>query len=644
MDQDRHAIQTIWPLTKCKCRDDVPLLPCGPMCGICGSTNDPNGTSVGLMSAKLAHRGPDDVGLETSGAVTLGARRLSIIDVAGGHQPMVSDDGSVIAVLNGEVYNYRSLQENLRQGGHKLRSNCDTEVLVHLYEEMGPQMVHALEGMYAFAIWDSVRQRLLLARDRFGEKPLFWVQDGDDLLFASELSALSAGSRTAFELDPEAMDAAFVYGYVPGPRTMARSVHQLEPGSLLLWARGQATVSSYWVPPKLSTSEVESGGSLYAETASLLRASVASRMIADVPIGVLLSGGLDSSLVAVIAAEESTHRIQTFSVGYGVAAFDETLKARAVAEQIGSEHQELRLTDAAIAELAPGLLAGLDQPLADQALLALHAVCGLASQHVKVVIGGEGADELFGGYPRYRWLARAARIDAMLPKTIGRLSSRALAGLPGQARRLADVVRPQRLHERHLDWVTAPRRSLRADLYGERLLPVVRSGVLEANLGSRLGDTDGDVAGSLMLLDQRHWLPDDVLAKADRAGMLASIEVRTPFLNRSLAEFGATVPSRRHLKEKGKSLLRGVMAEVAPSMSIPPKTAFRVPAAAWLRGPLRSCLVETIEDGRLFDEKWFSRDATRRLADRHFAGDTDASATLWHVLALGLWFERFTAS
>jgi len=593
------------------------------------------------MNERLVHRGPDDAGLITSGAVSLGARRLSIIDVGGGRQPVANEDETVHAVLNGEIYNHPELQERLGRNGHMLRSHCDTEVLVHLYEELGTDLVHALEGMYAFAIWDQRRSRLLLARDRFGEKPLFWMREGRELRFASELTALLAGAATRPQVDPAALDAVFVYGYLPGPRAMVDGVRQLEPGSTLVFSGGNVEVSSYWSLPRSPAAASESDRDLKSETIALLRKSVASRLLSDVPVGVLLSGGLDSSLVAALAVDESAHRIRTFSVGYGDATVDETDKARAVAGRLGSEHHELRLTDVQLADLAPRLLGGLDQPIADQALVAMHAVCELAAGHVKVVVGGEGADELFGGYPRYRWVARAAELGEAVPDPIARASAGVFAHLPGQARRLADVIRPQSTHERHLDWVTAGRRSWRHELYGERLMPLADSSALEDELQSLIGTRDGDVARALMQLDQRHWLPHDVLAKADRAGMLASVEVRTPFLDRGLAEFASGIPTARHLRGGGKSLLRAALAEAAPSLQAPPKTAFRVPAAGWLRGPLRPCLTETIEDGRLFTDRWFDRDATRRLADRHFAGEVDATATLWPVLTLGLWFERF---
>jgi len=618
------------------------------MCGICGRTLDRDGAAVAAMNRALRHRGPDDEGVyvDRVSGLALGARRLSVIDVAGGHQPLSNEGADVWAVLNGEIYNHPSLRRHLRERGHRLATGTDTEVLVHLYEDYGDDLVHALEGMFAFALWDERRRRLLIGRDRFGEKPLFYAERPGALSFASELSALCEGGDVDSDLTAAAVDAFFVFGYVPGPDAILRGVRQLPPGHVLTWEPGteRAAVRPYWSPPTCEPRPAERRPELVAETRRLLEGSIRSRMIADVPLGVLLSGGVDSTLIAALAAQHSTMPIKTFTVGFDVGEVSETRTARATAQALGADHHEVVLTEVDVATRVPALLAEVDQPLADQALPALHAVAELARGEVAVTIGGEGADELFGGYPRYRWLARAAGLERHLPPHLGAQGVRALkATAPvGRARRLSYLLDGRPLLERHLDWVTERRRELRRDLYGPRL--AAEAGTQRA-LGDLTARVDGHLAvsvpGALMHLDQVHWLPDDVLVKADRAGMLVSLEIRTPYLHRDLAEFAASVAPGAHLDAGGKALLRAVLADVLPAArGRRPKTAFRVPAARWLRGPLAPTLARQLAEGALYAEGWIDAGVARGLAAEHGAGRRDWSHVLWPLLALGLWLDR----
>jgi asparagine synthase (glutamine-hydrolysing) len=617
------------------------------MCGICGSTDDPRLARVQRMNDAMVLRGPDDEGTyrDTRSGVALGARRLSIIDVEGGHQPVSNEDGTIWAALNGEVYNHPALFESLRGHGHTLASGVDTEVLVHLYEEYGPKMVHALEGMYAFALWDTRREELLIVRDRYGEKPLFYAERGGRLDFASELDALLAGIEHEPELDPAAVDAFFVFGYVPGPGTIVEGIRALPPGHLLRWssATGRAEIERYWHPPTAQAEGDEGFEELVAETGRLLERSVRSRLIADVPLGVFLSGGLDSTLIAALAAKVSPQPIKTFTVGYDVGAVSETSEARRTAQELGAEHHELVLTQDELVRRVPGLLAGMDQPLADQALVSLHAIAERARQEVTVAVGGEGADELFGGYPRYRWMWRADRVERALPRGVaGSLAAVARRAPHPRAGRVADVLAPRPVLERHLDWVTAGRAGRRDELYGPALRGRVAPDLVVAGLASRLNGTgDAPVMRRLMVLDQLHWLPDDVLMKADRAGMRVSLEVRTPYLNRELAEFAGTVSDRLHAGRSGKALLRALLEDVAPAAARRrPKTAFRVPAADWLRGPLAPLLDRQLAEGSAFAEGWFDREGASRVVAAHRAGVTDASNVLWPLLSFGLWLDR----
>jgi asparagine synthase (glutamine-hydrolysing) len=600
------------------------------------------------MNAAMVARGPDDEGTHTDhrSGVSLGVRRLSIIDVEGGHQPVSNEDGTVWAVLNGEVYNHRALQQSLRGRGHRLASAVDTEVLVHLYEDYGAAMVHALEGMYAFALWDGGKQELLLVRDRFGEKPLFYRERSGELLFASELDALLAGMGEAPELEPAAVNAFFVFGYVPGPDSIVRGVKQLPPGHLLRWERrsGHSDVESYWSPMTASAPDShEPFEELVAETSRLLQRSVESRLISDVPLGVFLSGGLDSTLIAALAARASHRPVKTFTVGYDTGGVSETAQARRTAQELGTEHHELILTREQLLRRVPAVLAGMDQPLADQALVSLYAIAELARRDVTVAVGGEGADELFGGYPRYRWLWRSEQLARALPRPVASGLSLLAARAPHpRASRLADVLRPGETLERHLDWVTARRRLLRQRLYGPALRRRIPQGGFAGDLGDRVNAASGsEPIRRLMVLDQLHWLPDDVLVKADRAGMRVSLEVRTPYLNRELAEFAGTVAENIHVRGGGKALLRAVLARVAPEAARRrPKTAFRVPTGNWLRGPLAPLLERQLATGSAFTEGWFDRGEAASLFAEHRAGTRDRSSAIWTLLSFGLWLDR----
>lgn len=600
------------------------------------------------MNARLRHRGPDDEGVhvDRDARVALGARRLSIIDVAGGHQPLASEDGAVWAVLNGEIYNHPALQARLREHGHRLATQTDTEVLVHLYEDYGEALVHALEGMYAFAIWDARRRRLVLGRDRFGEKPLFYAERAGQLAFASELTALEAAGVVGDELCPQALDAFFVFGYVPGPGAIVSGVRQLPPAHLLVWEQetGCARLERYWTPPATAPPGSGAEAGALEETQELLERSLRGRMIADVPLGVFLSGGVDSTLIAALAARASAKPVKTFTVGYDVGSVNETDGARSTAAALGTDHRELVLTEADVAARVPSLLSGLDQPLADRALVSLNAVAELAREEVTVAVGGEGADELFGGYPRYRWLERAERLEGVVPAGVAIRGAQALRNAPllGRARRVADVLEPRPALERHLNWVTDGRAELREHLYGRRLRSAIEPTAVLDGLAARVDGAGGSAMERFMRLDQSHWLPDDVLAKADRATMLVSLEMRTPYLQRELAELAAALPAKLHARGGGKHLLRGLLKQLLPAgPARRPKTAFRTPAGRWLRGPLAPVLQEQLASGTVFSEEWLDRGAVAQLAVEHGEGRTDWTSVLWPVLSLGLWLDSF---
>lgn len=619
------------------------------VCGICGSTADASGAAVRIMNAAQVHRGPDDEGVyeDPEGRISLGARRLSIIDIEGGHQPLSNEDGTVWAILNGELYNSPVLQERLRARGHRFRSRADTETLVHLYEEYQDDLVHALRGMFAFAIWDEGRGRLLLVRDRFGEKPLFVRRERRGLSFASELSALLKVSPAPASLDLDAMDLYMVLGYVPGPRTIVERVEQLQPGQLLTWEvnRKALDIRSYWSASRSAVAGIESEDELTAETLRLLERSVASTLVADVPVGIFLSGGVDSTLVAAMAAAALPRAPETFTVGYDVGEVSELAEARRVADQLGTVHHELMIDEADVARRVPAVLGKLDQPLADPAVIPVHAVSELARRHVTVVVGGEGADELFGGYPRYRWLIRSTQVKRVLPERYAARGARVLAfpAFGPQAARLADVIAPQTTLERHLDWVTARRRHARPAMYGPALSDRADSSGSLRSLAPHLDGFGGGELGvdAFMQLDQRHWLPDDVLYKVDRAGMLNSLEIRAPYLGSEVAEFANSIRGAAHVSGHGKNLLRGALTSYFPNeRGRRRKTAFRVPGPEWLRGPLRPVLEDQLESGTVVREGFVDADFLRANLRAHISGK-DRTLILWPVMALGLWLDGF---
>jgi asparagine synthase (glutamine-hydrolysing) len=614
------------------------------MCGICGSTGDPTGARVLRMSAALVHRGPDDDGMycDPRGRMSLGARRLSIIDVEGGHQPVANEDGTIWATLNGELYNFPSLRRHLLGRGHQFKSRSDTELLVHLYEDYGLEMPQAIDGMFSFALWDERAGTLLLARDRFGEKPLFYLQRGGEFAFASEATGLTAGGLDPGDLEPATIDEFFVHGYVPHAGTLFRDVRELAPGQMLVWnaASGTSEIRTYWEPPRITAPAPDPEPELVEECERLLRVAVRSRLLADVPVGVFLSGGVDSTLLAAYTAASSDQTVHTYTVSYDVGTVSEGAAARRTAQELGAEHRELVLTESDAAELVPEVLGRLDMPLADQAVVAMYALARFARGDVKAVVAGEGADELFGGYPRYRWLAGGSALDGRVPFSASWQSLP--ASLP-RGRKLALAFGAGSPWERNLDWMTGGRRHLRHHLYGPQLRRFIPGGV-----GATDGVADGATHGSgaelvreLMHYDQQHWLPYDVLVKADRGGMLASLEVRSPYLQRELAEFAAMVPAGVHMRQQGKWLLRQQLrATPYAGRRRQSKTAFRIPAGEWLRGPLVPLLESQLRDGASFGEGWFDRSAVRAIAEAHRSGRADWTNALWPILAFGLWLDR----
>jgi asparagine synthase (glutamine-hydrolysing) len=559
------------------------------VCGICGiaALDGVDRSALHAMSDALVHRGPDSAGEMLDGPIALAARRLAIIDIPGGDQPITGDDGRVTVVQNGEIYNHELLRRDLERAGHRFRTRSDTEVLLHLYEEHGMEFLEHLRGLFALALWDRDEERLVLARDAFGIKPLYYWEHGHDLSFASELRALARQPGFPCEVDADAVEGYLAFNSIPGPLTAFRAARKLTAGHWLTWHNGRVR-SGRWARPAPAAAEAvrrESAPELAAELRDRLRGSVRAHLVSDVPVGVLLSGGIDSSALTAMATEESAIPVQTFSIGFAERSFDELSRARLVAGRFGTQHHELVVRPDA-SELLPRIVAACDEPLGDSSALPTYLVAQLAAEHVKVVLSGEGGDELFGGYETYVADLLAARIGR-----VARLLAPVVRALPSSDRRVSVDYRLKRFVrgaglpplERHHAWKEIfDRDQRRALAHLDAADPLMR-------YRGRWAETpDAEPLARLQDVDLGVYLVDDLLVKTDRMSMAHSLETRVPFLDRDVAEFALALPTA--LKVSGtrkKRLLREAVAPLLPRAIVRArKRGFSIPAAAWLRGPL----------------------------------------------------------
>jgi asparagine synthase (glutamine-hydrolysing) len=618
------------------------------MCGICGlvtaNGDRPDLDVVRRMSARLVHRGPDSDGLHAEGPVALAARRLSIIDLEGGTQPIANEDGTVVVVQNGEIYNYRELRRELERSGHRFATASDTEVLVHMYEEHGDEFVERLRGMFAIAVWDSHASRLLLARDRFGIKPLFYRLADGALSFASELKAMLEQPGFSRQIDPHAVAAFLTFNSVPAPMTIFAEARKLPPGSTLAWREGEIAIRRYARPSPAPAGEVRSGpvGQLAEELRETLRDSVRAHLVADVPVGVLLSGGVDSAGLTALAAGESSEPVRTFSIGFEEASFDELERARMIAARYRTDHHELILRPDA-AELLPSLVEAFDEPFGDSSAVPTYLVSQLAAGEVKVALSGEGGDELFGGY--YTYVAdllapKVAPLTALAAPLVEALpSSDSKVSLDYKAKKFVRGARLPAL-ERHHAWkeiFPAPMRASLVSGGGSGWDPVDL-------LRERYAETEGaEPLARLQDLDLGIYMVDDLLVKTDRSSMAHSLELRVPFLDQRVAEFalGLATP----LKVRGfakKRLLRQALAPLLPKEIVSgPKQGFSIPLAAWLRGPLEPFARETLSTATLERQGCLDPAVVTPILDRHSSGKEDLSRQLWGLMSFTLWFDRY---
>ena len=623
------------------------------MCGICGlasldGAGSPDPAVLASMNETLHHRGPDSAGSLVDGPVGLAMRRLSIIDLAGGDQPIANEDGTVHVVLNGEIYNYRELRDGLAQRGHTFATHSDTEVLVHLYEERGDRLVDELRGMFAFALWDSRGRRLLLARDRFGIKPLYYGTSGGWLSFASELKALVRRPGFSTDVDLDALEAFLAFNSIPAPLTIYRDARKLPPGHLQAWeGEGQPRIERYARPAPVPAADVRDQGEdeLAEELRERLRDSVRAHLVADVPVGVLLSGGVDSGALAAFAAMESSGPVSTFSIGFEESSFDELAQARLVADRYGTDHHELVVRPDA-AELLPRLAEVFDEPFADSSALPTYLVSKLASEHVKVALSGEGGDELFGGY--YTYVADliapyAGPAAAAARPLIERLpSSSKRVGPEYMAKRFARGAKLPPL-ERHHAW----KEIFSADARAELLAGHARgtSDPLDV-YRARYAETEGaEPLARFQDVDIGIYLVDDLLTKTDRASMAHSLEARVPFMDTAVSDLALALPTKMKVRRlKKKRLMRKALEPLLPREIVQGrKRGFSIPAAAWLRGDLEPFARDTLAPETVARQGYFDPAAVTRLIDRHVSGRDDLSRQLWGLMSFALWHERLTA-
>ena len=608
------------------------------MCGISGELRFDGAPAsrarLEACSAVMAHRGPDDQGLLLDGELGLAARRLAIVDLEHGAQPVSNENGTVHAVLNGELYGTPPLGS-----GHRLATRCDTELLVHLYEERGPSLVASLRGMFALAIWDARRRRLVLARDRFGIKPLVYSADAARLAFASELKALLARDDVAREIDPQALEEYLAFNAVMSPRTMVAGVRKLPPGHLLVAEAGRVRLERFaTVAPRAAPATAEPGDVLAA-----VEESVGAHLRADVPVGLLLSGGVDSGLLCALAARHGT--LRTFTAGFSERSFDETAGARAVARRYGTRHEEVLVTAADAEALLPALARDFDEPRGDATALPYWLVARLASRSVKAVLAGEGADELFGGYQTYvadRLGPAAARAAALVAPLVERVpASSGRLALDFRLRRLARGAGLGPL-ERHHAWKELFSAGAREGLLRRR----GAGDPLDAYRSRHDESAGAEPLLRLQHLDLATFVADDLLLQADRAGMAHGLEIRVPYLDPVVAEVAFALPPGARVRGlQTKRALRAAAAPLLPDGAARgPKRGFVAPAAAWLRGPLQGFARDALAPAVLERQGLLRPAAVTALFDRHVARREDLSRPLWALLALALWHDAVLAA
>lgn len=622
---------------------------CG-IVGIVGQTGVIDRSTLHRMCQTIVHRGPDDGGIYSQGSVGLGIRRLSIIDLVDGRQPIHNEDRTVWLVFNGEIYNYPQLRKELEGRGHRFYTHSDTEVIVHLYEEMGADCVRKLRGMFAFALYDERHHSLLLARDRLGKKPLHYAVDRGQLLFGSEIKAILAAAPQLMEPNPEALLQYFYFGYIPDPLTAFRQIKKLPPGNLLEYVNGQLEIRQYWDLPTYGSFGVTSEEECLQELEERLEEAVRIRLVSDVPLGALLSGGVDSSLVVALMARSGTSPVKTFCIDFANQDFSEAKYARAVAKRFGTDHQEL-LVEPRIQETLDFLTRTLEEPFGDSSMVPTYHVCRLAKQQVAVALSGDGGDELFAGYDRYSVHLNRERFDRV-PEWAGHYFRRYIYP------RLSDSLYGRRYafnislspRDRYLDSVSyLPVFDRERSLFSEELLswgygcpsPTVAFAKYFDNAPA------SDALSRLLYLDTKTYLTADILAKVDRMSMLNSLEVRSPLLDHIFVEWITQLPAslklhsgvRKYILKK-LALRVGVPSEVVHR----PKQGFALPLVHWWRRELKDEMLAILVEPQTLQRGYFNPSAVRHILSEHLNGRRDRSHELWLLLVFEMWHRNFLQS
>ncbi|TMG16911.1 MAG: asparagine synthase (glutamine-hydrolyzing) [Chloroflexi bacterium] len=634
------------------------------MCGICGlavrSGPAPDLQLLTRMCDTLVHRGPDDQGILLRDGVGLGVRRLAIIDPVGGHQPIHNEGKTTWIVFNGEIYNFPELRERLQDTGHRFYTHTDTEVIVHAYDEWGEGCVERLNGVFAFAIWDSRRGRLFLARDRLGVKPLYYALTPERLAFASELKALLSipGLRRAVDL--AALDDYLALEYVPSPRCIIAGIQKLPPGHTLTWDQvgGVACPRRYW-DVDLTAGEQQPDRTPVAQHAEELRSvlleCVRKELIADVPLGVFLSGGIDSSTVTAMMTRLLPGKVHSFSIGFTDRSFDESGYAREVAAHLGTNHHEMIFETSMLTDLVPTVTQMMDEPLADASIVPTYLLSRFARESVTVALGGDGGDELFAGYPTllaHRLAAYYQRMpavmrDRLVPALVGRLPvSMDNISLDFKLKRFVDGA-GYSVGERHARWLGSFTREQRAEL----LSPEVKAALDDSQPTDLVAEHLArhrfvDPLNSVLYLDMKMYLENDILVKLDRASMMASLEARVPLLNVDLVEHVARLPISLKLRgRESKFLLKRALHDVLPDRILGRgKKGFGMPVAKWLRGPLREMALAALSPEKIEREGFFQPAYVQRLLEEHLSGRKDNRKPLWTLLVFERWYDTYVAA
>lgn len=622
------------------------------MCGIAGIVNTEDGAvvdreSIHRMCGQIIHRGPDDEGIYARRGVGLGMRRLSIIDLRGGHQPIHNEDESVWIVFNGEIYNFAELRREMEGRGHRFYTNTDTEVIIHLYEELGSDCVQKLRGMFAIAIYDEKRRKLLLARDRLGIKPLHYAFEKGRLLFGSEIKAILAASPELKETSTDGLLQYIECGYIADPLTAFQKISKLPPGYLLEFENGQIRTRQYWELPPFSTHEPTSEEECLDELEYRLSEAVRIRLVADVPLGALLSGGTDSSIVVALMARAGGAPVQTFSIGFEHASFDEAGYARKVAERFETEHHEFVLRPD-IHETIAYLTSFLDEPFGDSSMLPTYFVSRMARQVVTVALSGDGGDELFGGYERYAIQMSRRRFNR-IPRWAGSLYRNAVFPMLPQST-------PGRrfLYDASLPW---PERAIHAFTF--RSVLGGKTSLLSRDFRHRAIDggdpleqfraylnraANYDALSQLLYLDTKTYLPGDILTKVDRMSMATSLEARVPILDHQFVELAVGLTA--HWKMRGVNQ-KYIFKKLAARVGVPsevldrPKQGFAVPMVHWIRNELKQDFAQLLLEPRTIQRGYFDRQALAAVLEEHFRGRRDHSSKLWRLVMFELWHRNF---